>query len=218
MLFKLLSNLIYLVSRFLDATYRYETIGIEHRRTAEAYRSSGAFVIASWHENIFPAVLIHRGQKFSPLVSLSKDGEFTAHCCRKLGFRTVRGSSSRGGPEARQALVQAMDEGYSPAITVDGPRGPRRQVKAGAIDIARKCHAMIVPVCCLGKRSWVLNSWDKFRIPKPFTKNVLCYGEPLAVPADVSETEFESYKQELAERLNRLQLLTESYVFPDKHS
>jgi lysophospholipid acyltransferase (LPLAT)-like uncharacterized protein len=216
MLFKILCNLIYWFSRTLDATYRYKSYGMEHRKLAEAHRPGGAFVIASWHENVMPALLIHRNQKFSPLISQSKDGEFTAYSARKLGFRPVRGSSSRGGSEARQELIKVMDEGYSPAITVDGPRGPRRQVKAGVIDVARKCQAMIVPVCCMGKRNWVLSSWDKFRIPKPFTNIVLCYGEPIIVPADITEEQFTGFQNLLAERLNALQPVVDSYLYQGK--
>jgi len=142
-------------------------------------------VLASlWHETILIGTWYHRGCGVNVMISSSRDGELIATIARRLGYTPVRGSSTRGGREAAQALVDALKAGSNCAITPDGPRGPRRQVQPGAALIPRISGRPVVPFAFAAERCWRLKSWDRFIIPKPFSRAVFVYGEPIAVTKD----------------------------------
>ena len=166
--------LVYLISRLLYATYRYKIIGIEHRRAAEA--KFPAICLALWHEQILAVAYGHKGQsKFCPVVSASADGEMVAFTCKRLGFSPVRGSTHRDGAIAKRDLLDALANGEWGAISVDGPKGPRRIVKRGIIDIAAARNAGIIPTIAIADRAWYLPTWDQVCIPKPFARITLAY-------------------------------------------
>jgi len=209
---KLIAWLVYLITRVLKATYRFEVGGNDHRKAAEATHKAGSFCLALWHEHLFGAILGHAHQRFAPLASLSSDGDIVTYVMAKLDFETVRGSSSRGGEAARDDMVRKTDDGWFTAITVDGPRGPRRRLKGGVIDVARRTGVAILPVAVVASRHWELRSWDKFKIPKPFARVIIQYAPPLVVPADTTGLAFGEaknvvkHRMEEAERLANLTL------------
>jgi lysophospholipid acyltransferase (LPLAT)-like uncharacterized protein len=168
--------------------------GAEHRAAAAAMHPRGSFCIALWHEQLFASIVAHKGQRFAPLASLSGDGDIVTWVMARFGFRTVRGSSSRGGEEAREELVEITEAGWFTALTVDGPRGPRRRVKGGVVDIARRSGVAVLPLITLGDRQWVLRSWDQFKIPKPFARVAVRYAPPVAVPPDTAGLAFGAAK------------------------
>jgi lysophospholipid acyltransferase (LPLAT)-like uncharacterized protein len=182
--------LLYMLIRIFGMTYRFRVTGIENFAAAKSTQPAGACALAMWHENIFASLIYFRGQKLAPLASHSKDGAMITAIMERLGYRTVRGSSSKGGSEARDELVVAVAEGFSPILTVDGPRGPRRVAKSGIIDIGRRTGVQIVPVATVARSSWVLKSWDRFRIPKPFARVEVLFGEPITVNPDANGTAF----------------------------
>ncbi|MEN9834584.1 MAG: hypothetical protein RL011_777 [Pseudomonadota bacterium] len=192
---------IFLVARLLLLTYRIRFEGQERRIKAESLHSGGSFCLALWHEQLFASILAHRGQKFAPLASLSADGDIVTRVMAKFGFNTVRGSSSRGGPEARDQLVQMTEDGWFTAITVDGPRGPRRRVKGGIVDLARRTGVTIVPLTTTADRNWVLRSWDQFKVPKPFARILVRYGEPIVVAPDTQGLAFGNIKNQIRDGL-----------------
>ncbi len=198
---RIASILIFLLSRLLLLTYRIRVVGQEHRAKAETLHQGGSFCFALWHEQLFASILAHRGQKFAPLASLSSDGDIVTRVMKNYGFRTVRGSSSRGGPEARDQLVQVTEDGWFTAITVDGPRGPRRRVKGGIVDLARRTGVAVVPLTSTADRNWVMRSWDQFKIPKPFARIIVRYGEPIVVPADTQGLAFGHIKNQIRDGL-----------------
>ncbi|MFC1485153.1 lysophospholipid acyltransferase family protein [bacterium] len=116
------------------------------------------------------------------MTSLSKDGDLQSKILSKMGYQIVRGSSSRGGAKGLVGMIRKIKQGYDAAFAVDGPRGPIYQAKPGVIFLAEKTNAVIVPVAVSAKKSWVLNNWDKYMLPKPFTKTVIKYGQPIEVP------------------------------------
>lgn len=192
---------LYLVTRALLATWRIKVHGQERRQAAAAAHKAGAFCLAVWHEHLAGGILGHRGQKFAPLASLSADGDVATEVLKRLGYYTVRGSSSRGGAAARDELVAATASGWSTALTVDGPRGPRRVVKSGAVDIARRAGVAIVPAACFGDRQWVLRSWDQCKIPKPFSRVIIAYGEPIHVPSAADGADFAAARSQVQDGL-----------------
>lgn len=193
---KTLSFCIYLVVSILRRTYRIQFRGLEHRDAARAAHQQGSYCIALWHEYLLAGILAHAGQKMAPLASLSKDGEIVTRVMERLGYNTVRGSSNRGGPQARDELSEKTNAGWFTAITVDGPRGPRRRVKGGIIDIARRTQVQILPMIATADREWVLvKSWDHFKIPKPFARIIVQYAPPIVVSPDTQGLAFGNAKQ-----------------------
>ncbi|HET9869160.1 MAG TPA: lysophospholipid acyltransferase family protein, partial [bacterium] len=132
-----------------------------------------------WHETILMSVWYHRRRDVHVMISASRDGELISTVARAFGYVPVRGSSSRGGPEAAAELVEYLKAGKRSAITPDGPRGPRRRLKPGVAKIAALSGRPVVPFAFEAEKCWRLKSWDRFIIPKPFSRAVFVYGEPL---------------------------------------
>jgi lysophospholipid acyltransferase (LPLAT)-like uncharacterized protein len=135
------------------------------------------------------------------LVSRSKDGEIFARMGAALGFSPIRGSSRRGGSEAMRALLAEASSGYDVGITPDGPRGPRREFKMGAIYLASRSGLPIVPITVNYRRSLQFRSWDRLQLPWPFTRGVIHVGEPVLVPPDLSESDLEVWRLRLQDIL-----------------
>jgi lysophospholipid acyltransferase (LPLAT)-like uncharacterized protein len=141
-------------------------------------------VIMLWHDEIFPLIPAHAGERMACVVSQSKDGEILTRVLESFGFMTVRGSSSRGGMRALIAAKRIMDEqGVGIIFTVDGPRGPRHKVKPGAVFLASHAGSPIVPVRVVMSRAKVFHrAWDKFQLPWPFSRCTIIYGDPVFLP------------------------------------
>ncbi len=183
---KLIVWLIHFLLQIFAMTWRYRCKSDENIVRASSASTSGAYGLALWHENILASLAVMRGSRMAPLASLSKDGAIVTAVMEKMHFRTIRGSSSKGGSNARDELVAMAAEGYLPTLTVDGPRGPRRIAKTGIIDVARRTGVAIVPFSAVANRSWVLRkSWDHFQIPKPFATIHVVYGAPISVSPEV---------------------------------
>lgn len=138
------------------------------------YEQQGrAVAFTLWHNRLFVTAEIfrryRRGHPIYCLVSASKDGAWLDAFFSVCGMRTVRGSSSRFGREAATALVEVAKAGYDLGITPDGPRGPRYEMKAGALIVARRAKMRVLLVGARFDSAWQLSSWDRFYIPKPFS-------------------------------------------------
>jgi hypothetical protein len=157
-------------------------------------------VLAGWHQRLYLGI-----RPFAPLrpvimISQSRDGERIARTVERLGWRPVRGSSSRGGGTALRAMVEAVSAGSVAAHVVDGPRGPARQVKRGLALLAQRSGAAIVPVYLGARRRLELRSWDRFHLPLPFTRVEIRLGPAIEVPPDATEGE----QAALCERIEKL--------------
>jgi lysophospholipid acyltransferase (LPLAT)-like uncharacterized protein len=164
---------------------------------------------AIWHETILMSLWHHRDRDVHALISPSRDGELISMVGKFFGYTSVRGSSSRGGLEAVVEMVSALKAGKSCAITPDGPRGPRRQAKMGVVQIARQAGCLIAPFGFAAEHCWRLRSWDKFIVPKPFSRAVFVYGEPIRVPAEGGEDE--KYLVKMQRELDRVTQEAENY-------
>lgn len=207
---KLLQNLVWLVIRLLISTYKTEVRGLEHREKAKKLSPNGSFIFVMWHEQVISCMNGHRNtEPYLALASRSKDGDYAAFVARKMGFTPVRGSSNKkrqdkGGKEAMAIYVDKLKEGISGGITVDGPKGPRHKCKPGAVVMAKLTGASILPVVGVAARYWEFNSWDKFKIPKPFSKIILCYGAPIQIEADASDERVNQICEEVNQALIKL--------------
>ncbi len=131
----------------------------------------GPTVFAFWHRSLLVCAHRFRGHHIAILVSRSFDGELIARTVERLGFRAVRGSSSRGGAAGLRAMAGAYTQGHICAITADGPRGPSQIAKPGAVQLAALTGAPWVGAFYAEPdRAWTLNSWDRFLIPRPFAR------------------------------------------------
>ncbi len=154
---------------------------------------------------------VGRKSNIQVLISQHSDGEYIAQVIKRLGFGIIRGSTTRGGIRALKALVDKTKEGSSVAITPDGPRGPRFVIQAGTIYLGKKTQLSIIPVVTGLSNYWELPSWDRFRIPKPFSRALMMYGDPINIPANLAEEDMEYYRlkleqimKEMAERADNL--------------
>ena len=144
----------------------------------EAARSDRC-VVAVWHGRLVGVLMENFGSRLVTMTSLSSDGAFAAGAVRVVGLRVARGSSSRGGREALAAMSAAIEAGARAAgLTVDGPKGPWRRVKPGAVALAMRHDLPLVPATFSSRRWIELRSWDRMVLPRPFTRMVVRYGDP----------------------------------------
>jgi lysophospholipid acyltransferase (LPLAT)-like uncharacterized protein len=187
--------------RALFATTRVERIHYERLEQFRRRREPVIFVF--WHGHLLPLVHYHRREGIEVLVSEHSDGEYIAQILRRYGFGTVRGSTTRGGMRGLRGLVRAAREGRDLAVTPDGPRGPRHEVKPGALATARMTGLPLVPLAVSVSSAWRLDSWDRFLVPKPFSRVRIEYLPPRFVPRDASRRELETLAEGLAGDLGR---------------
>jgi lysophospholipid acyltransferase (LPLAT)-like uncharacterized protein len=161
-----------------SSTLRYQREGFE---PVELLRSKGQLLVfAIWHDELFPLIHLHRGEGVIAVVSQSRDGEVLARVLASSGFRLARGSSNRGGLKALISAQRQMHKERSDAVfTVDGPKGPRHKVKEGAVYLADRAEAYLVPVRVrMGPVKVFHKAWDRFQLPFPFARCLVRYGTP----------------------------------------
>jgi lysophospholipid acyltransferase (LPLAT)-like uncharacterized protein len=163
----------------------YSTLRVTVRREVEVEalrREHGGVILVTWHGRSLIPVARCRGRGYFGLVSLSRDGDLLAEFIRRLGWRALRGSSGRRGVRGARAAMEALrTRGSMLAVTPDGPRGPARKAQPGAVFLAQKSGKPLVPVGIGAGRAWNVRSWDRFLIPKPFSRVVWLYGGPIFV-------------------------------------
>lgn len=159
-----------------------------------------------WHNRMLLIPIVYRrmfrNRKGVVLTSASRDGEMLAAFMSRFGFEAARGSSSRRGMRALLELTRWVRQGYDVGITPDGPRGPLYQLGPGVISLARKTGAPIVITTLNYERFWSLKSWDRFMIPKPFSKVTLTLEHQCVIPPELPEADFEERRGEVEVLLN----------------
>jgi hypothetical protein len=165
--------------RALAATWRYRAAGDEHVRALREKRRPFVFVL--WHSRILPLLYRHRDEDVVMLISRHRDGGYLADLGARWGYRSVRGSTQRGGDVGLLGIVRALEGGAVVAITPDGPRGPAQRVQPGAVAAAQHAGVPIVAVGMRASSAWYLKSWDRMCIPKPFAAIDVRYGAPIRI-------------------------------------
>jgi lysophospholipid acyltransferase (LPLAT)-like uncharacterized protein len=191
----------YLAIRALGATARFRVEGWEHWEEANR---GGPPVMAFWHEQIFLTTYYFRQRRIVVMTSRSFDGEYIARFIQRFGYGAARGSSTRGGVGALVEMARLVRRGCPAGFTVDGPRGPRRVAKTGALLLAKKTGRPVLPFAVCPERFWRLGSWDRLQIPRPFTPAVVRLAPPIHVPADADERALEALRAELQSALEAL--------------
>lgn len=163
-------------------------------------------IFALWHNRIFtmPPVWKRTGgknRKTVVLTSASKDGTTLATAMKLFGLGSIRGSSSRRAVSALIGMKKALQQGFDVCITPDGPRGPRYIVQPGLVKIAQATGASIIPIHLTYSSAWRLDSWDRFVIPKPFSRVSVHFATPRRIPRHADPAAFESFRAALESNL-----------------
>ncbi|NOR23284.1 MAG: DUF374 domain-containing protein [Desulforhopalus sp.] len=161
-------------------------------------------IASFWHYSIIYILYHMREYSATAMVSASRDGDYIARLAEELDFDTVRGSRNNKGVEGLKAMLRAIRKGNSAAIVADGSQGPPRVLQPGAILLASRTGAPIIPMVFAASSYFAINSWDRTIIPKPFSRIDFYYGEPIFVSAKLKPEEVEVYRLHLEEQLNEL--------------
>ena len=170
----------------------------------------GRYLYAFWHEALL-APLATR-PKARVLISQHPDGELIAQVCLLVGIGVVRGSTARGGSQALMEMIRGSEDGRHLAITPDGPRGPRRELKPGVIMVAAQTGLPIVPIGVGFTRAWRAASWDRFCVPLPFSTLVGVLGEPIRIASDIDRGGLRQGKREVEDRMHVLTELADAWA------
>ncbi len=193
-------------SRLVGATSHWETEGFEP--VAEIFQNGGHAIFAFWHNRFVLMPYYYRQrlgkERIAVMVSHSRDGRIVENFLDRFRFRTVRGSSSRGGKRAALEMLRLLKEDWDAAVTPDGPRGPRYRVQDGILTLASVSRLPIVPVSYASSLRYVFrNSWDHFRLPLPGSRIYMVFERPLAVERELDENDRRKYRRELRRRMRR---------------
>lgn len=168
-----------LIIRLLGMTLRYEDVLAPGATRGDLI--PGPTVYAFWHRSLLACAYRFRGLDIAILISRSFDGELIARTVELLGFTAVRGSSTRGGATGLRNMERAYHQGHRCALTADGPKGPAMIAKPGTAQLATLVGAPVGTFYVLPERAWELRSWDRFLIPKPFSRVLVTW--PPIIPA-----------------------------------
>jgi lysophospholipid acyltransferase (LPLAT)-like uncharacterized protein len=195
--------------RLLGPTLR---IAVSYEEGAQKTLDERPRVASFWHECMIPATYIFRDMGIRVMSSFSYDGEYMGRIIRKFGFVAVKGSSSRNPVRALLGLRRALEEGWTVAFTLDGPRGPRRKVKPGPAGLSRSSGLAMTTFHAAVDKAWVLRSWDRMLVPMPFSRVLVRVGKLIPVPADASDDDLTRYSDELQATLDRVTAFAEQNV------
>jgi len=187
-------------------TWRFEEIAEEGVTPLLYGAGAGARIFCFWHQCVLPCTVYFRRTHATILISQSFDGELITRVLGLFGFRAVRGSSSRGAREGLLGLKHVIEEGGPAIFTADGPRGPIYRTKTGPIKLAKLTGAPIGAFHLEPEHAWTMRSWDRFLVPKPFTRIVVSWAQWTNVSTDLPEDQFEQKREELNAAIERARL------------
>jgi hypothetical protein len=194
----------------VNSLVRIKRIGFESY--LKAISTNQPTLLVAWHGSMISSIFCHRRRNIIIMTSLSKDGDLLTWVLHNLGFKTVRGSSSRGGMRGLLEMIRLLSAGFNGAITVDGPRGPIHQVKPGAALVAKKTGALLFPLGLAFSNSWQLKNWDQTHIPLPGSRVVMVTGSPFRLDSKLST---EGACEEIRKNIFSAQKNAESFLNND---
>lgn len=193
---------VYRFIRLYSSTFRFR---VENEKEFMGILKQGKPVlISTWHQQFFSAIRYFKTYSHlrpALMISKSSDGELIAGVANRTGWITARGSSSRGGRDAMQAMINHMKLYRFGAHVVDGPQGPMGIIKPGLVRIAQQSGAVIVPFVITAESAWFFGSWDRFMLPKPFSRVVLKYLEPHYIKTTDDPDVFEEQRKRVEEMM-----------------
>jgi lysophospholipid acyltransferase (LPLAT)-like uncharacterized protein len=189
--------------KVIGKTVRWEIEGWENWETAS--NDGKVPIYTFWHNRVFLATYFWQRRRIVVMTSQSFDGEYIARFIQRFGYGAARGSSTRGAVGAVVEMARLMRAGVATAFTIDGPKGPRYVAKMGAVLLAKKTGAPILPFTITTRKFWeAKKSWDGFQVPKPFTQALLEIAPPIYVASDITDDALEAKREELQATLDEL--------------
>lgn len=205
-LLAIIPRLVWTLISLIGLTWRFEVIAEEGVTPLLWGLGAGAQIFCFWHQCVLPCAIYYRRTHATILISQSFDGELITRILNLFGFRAVRGSSSRGAREGLIGLKSIIESGSPAIFTADGPRGPIYRTKMGPIKLAQLTGAPIGAFHLEPEHAWVINSWDRFLVPWPFTRIVVSWAQWTHVPANLGDEHFEEKREELNAAIERARL------------
>ena len=186
--FRLIQTLLSLIgSIYVLTVYKTSKVNLKNRKKIEnLLERKESFIYSFWHDQLLMCPLTWQSNSnIKVLISKHRDGDIIAQLISNLGFEAIRGSThktnkikNKGGLLSARKMIKSLKNGISIGISPDGPKGPRHKVSEGILSISRLSESVILPVGIGFKKKWVLNTWDKFIIPKPFNEITVIWGDP----------------------------------------
>lgn len=197
------------IQKLIFKTIKWEVIGLENGRNV-----STPVIISFFHARMLMLPFFYSSlrpqRKIKMIVSSHFDGDFIGKIVSYYGIETLKGSSTRGGVKLLKEIHRIKD--FDIGITPDGPRGPKENVKSGVIYISKVTGFPILPITYSVKNSKILNSWDNFILPKPFSKGVFICGEPLNVPHNIDNEDIPKWCEKLEIIMKELNKIADSFT------
>jgi lysophospholipid acyltransferase (LPLAT)-like uncharacterized protein len=199
----------YWIIRLIGPTLR---LVVSYEPGAQDKLDARPLIASFWHSCMIPATFIFRDMGIRVMSSFSYDGEYMGRIIRRFGFVAVKGSSSRNAVRALLGLRRALEDGWTVAFTLDGPRGPRHKVKPGPVALGRSSGLALTTFHAAVDKGWILNSWDRMVIPRPFSRVLVRVGKLIPVPKDATDDDLARYTDELQATLDRVYEFSEANV------
>ena len=199
-------RIVWALLRVVSLTWRFEVIAEEGVTPLLFGLGAGGQIFCFWHQCVLPCTVYFRRTHATILISRSFDGELITRILEMFGFHAVRGSSSRGAREGLLGLKQVIESGRPAIFTADGPRGPIYQTKMGPVRLAHLSGSPIGAFHLEPEHAWTMRSWDRFLIPKPFTRIAVSWAQWTLVPTDLPLEQYEAKRQELNNALERARM------------
>jgi lysophospholipid acyltransferase (LPLAT)-like uncharacterized protein len=206
----IIAAIVYSVIRILGPTLRFEVLG--WKNAENVYASGRRCIWAFWHRVIIPVVWWRRNHGVVVMNTTAFDGQWTRKVIEWMGYGTAQGSSSRGGLRGLAVMARRIAEGRDCAFTIDGPRGPRYIAKPGPVMLARRSGAPVV-VFHIGVQHGKTfeRTWDRFLLPRLFTRTIMIFAPPIEVPPDADATLLELKQAEMQKELERVRDIAEGW-------
>ena len=200
---KLIGFLFYSITTLISRSIRWEYL-VQNEKS-NIFNDNKEYIFCCWHNKLFLGPhLLPRNRVINALQSSHSDGMVTSLAFKYLGMNVILGSSKKGGMQAFRKMVKCIKLGESVAITPDGPKGPKEKVKEGIIKLAQITETSIIPLVWTTNKFKLINSWDNFVLPYPFSKGVYSFGKPIYVKKQINEYELETARQNLENEIKRL--------------
>jgi lysophospholipid acyltransferase (LPLAT)-like uncharacterized protein len=182
-----------------------------NRHILEVYEAEGQnFIAGTWHNNIVYFTHLYGQLRLAALISRSRDGENIARVSGFFGVHPIRGSTSRESLGGVRGLLRVLAAGRSATVTPDGPRGPRYVLQPGIVAAAQLARVPIVPMAYSGRRMIEFNSWDRMKLPLPFSRIVIYLGDPVWV--DREEGDSEQARRRVEQAMRRAEALVDRFA------
>ena len=206
---KIIGFLFYFITKLVSISIRWEYF--EQSKKSKIFDNRYKYIFCCWHNKLFLGPhLLPRNRVINALQSSHSDGMITSLVFQYLGINVILGSSKKGGIQAFRKMVKRLKLGESIAITPDGPKGPKEKVKDGIIKLAQMTNTPIIPLVWATRKFKIMDSWDNFVLPYPFTKGIYSFGKPIYINKKININSFELARENLENEIKRLTKILES--------